>query len=93
MVDISNWYRSGSCTDEKPDVIDVGKTFIRVRKDFVLIPEKGKDEHKIPAHWEWMEQKIRKEDWEFYQTLTDHTATLSDVEDALIELAEIITEG
>ena len=87
------WTKQSSINDEKPPEIEEGKTFIRVRKDFVLIPEKGEDEHKIPAHWEWMEQKIRKEDWEFYQTLTDHTATLSDVEDALIELAEIITEG
>ena len=87
------WTKQSSINDVKPPEIDEGKTFIRVRKDFVLIPEKGEDEHKIPAHWEWMEQKIRKEDWEFYQTLTDHTATLSDVEDALIELAEIITEG
>ena len=87
------WTKQSSVNDVKPPEIQEGKTFIRVRKDFVLIPEKGEDEHKIPAHWEWMEQKIRKEDWEFYQTLTDHTATLSDVEDALIELAEIITEG
>lgn len=87
------WTKQSSINDVKPPEIEEGKTFIRVRKDFVLIPEKGEDEHKIPAHWEWMEQKIRKEDWEFYQTLTDHTATLSDVEDALIELAEIITEG
>lgn len=87
------WTKQSSINDEKPPVTEEGKTLIRVRKDFVLIPEKGEDEHKIPAHWEWMEQKIRKEDWEFYQTLTDHTATLSDVEDALIELAEIITEG
>ena len=87
------WTKQSSINDVKPPEIEDGKTFICVRKDFVLIPEKGEDEHKIPAHWEWMEQKIRKEDWEFYQTLTDHTATLSDVEDALIELAEIITEG
>ena len=87
------WTKQSSVNDVKPPEIQEGKTFIRVRKDFILIPEKGEDEHKIPAHWEWMEQKIRKEDWEFYQTLTDHTATLSDVEDALIELAEIITEG
>lgn len=87
------WTKQSSINDVKPPEIEEGKTFIRVRKDFILIPEKGEDEHKIPAHWEWMEQKIRKEDWEFYQTLIDHTTTLSDVEDALIELAEIITEG
>ena len=87
------WYKSGNDSSIKPPEIEEGKTYVYVRKNFILIPEKGEDEHKIPAHWEWMDQKIRKEDWEFYQTLTDHTATLSDVEDALIELAEIITEG
>ena len=91
---ITSWYKSGNGENVKPPAIEEGKTYMYVRKDFELIPAKGEDEHFIiPEHWEWMEQKIRKEDWEFYQTLTDHTATLSDVEDALIELAEIITEG
>ena len=89
------WYRSSNSNSVKPaDVDDTSsKVYVYVRKDFELIPETEENDQVIPEHWEYMEKKISKEDWEFYQTLTDHTATLSDVEDALIELAEIITEG
>lgn len=90
-----SWTKHYTADNIKPAELDTtsSKVYNFIRKDFKLIPESGEDDHIITEHWEWMEQKIRKEDWEFYQTLTDHTATLSDVEDALIELAEIITEG
>ena len=86
------WYKSGNDSNIKPPEIDEGKTFIRVRKDFVLIPEKGEDEHKIPAHWEWMEQKIRKEDWEFYQKTYENSSEIEDCNNALMELYEMIAE-
>lgn len=36
------------------------------------------------------ELKIKKSDWELFQTVSDSQTRINDVEDALIELAELI---
>ena len=85
------WYKSENGSSTKPPAIDStsSKKFVYVRKDFTLIPA---DEDK-PEHWEWMEQKVRKEDWELYEKVIGHDDALDDVYAALTELAEIIAEG
>lgn len=72
-----------------PEVVDEtsSKTYVYVRKD---IKEVKREDDTI---YEYQEQAIKKEDWELYQTINNHTNELSDVEDALMELAEIIMEG
>ena len=89
------WYKNSNGDSVKPADVDStsSKVYVYVRKDFTLIPAQGEGEHANPEHWEWLEQKVKKEDWELYQTVTGHTSELSDVEDALMELAEMIVEG
>lgn len=90
---ITSWYKSGNGENVKPPAIEEGKTYMYVRKDFELIPAKGEDEHFIiPEHWEWMEQKIRKEDWEFYQKTYENSSEIEDCNNALMELYEMIAE-
>lgn len=86
------WYSSGNDSDIKPSEVEVGKTYVRVRKDFELIPEKGEGEQIIPAHWVWMEQKIPKEDWELYQKTYENSSEIEDCNNALMELYEMIAE-
>ena len=83
------WYKNENGSITKPEEIDrdTSKVYVFVRKDFVEVPADG-DDH--PAHWEWMERKIRKDDWATYQTVMGHETALDDVYAALTELAEII---
>ena len=82
------WYRNENGSSVKPDAIDqsASNRYVYVRKNFVLI-EATED---IPEHWQWMETKILKEDWEIYLEVMDHGTALDDVYAALTELAEII---
>lgn len=65
------------------------REYVYVRKDFVQV-EAAEDR---PAHWEWMEARIPKEDWYLFAELTGHSEALDDVYAALTELAELIVEG
>lgn len=82
------WYKSENGSIDKPESIDSdsSKVFVYIRKNFNEIAAT----EDVSAHWEWMEQKIRKEDWETYQEVMDHGVALDDVYAALTELAEII---
>ena len=46
-----------------------------------------------PGHWEWMEAKILKNDWETFLKVIGHDESIEDCQNALIELAEMIVEG
>lgn len=83
------WKHNENGSDTKPSDIDQisSKVYVFIRKDFELIPSDGEDR---PAHWCWMEQKIKKSDWELYEKLLNHDIALDDVYAALTELAEII---
>lgn len=85
------WYRNENGSNVKPEAVDrtSSKAYVYVRKDFSMI--KGTDE--IPEHWEWLEQKVQREDWETYQTVMEHSSALDDVYAAMAELAEMIVEG
>ena len=82
------WYRNENGSSVKPDAVDhvSSQKYVYVRKNFVLI-EATED---VPEHWQWMETKILKEDWEIYLEVMDHGTALDDVYAALTELAEII---
>ena len=82
------WRKVYSATDEQPDVLDVtsSKKWNYVRKDFVYI--EGTEDN--PAHWEFLEMKVLKSDWELFSSVMDHGEALDDVYDALAELAEMI---
>ena len=86
------WYHNENGSSDKPSVLDTttSKKYVYVRKEFNLIPAQDED---ISEHWEWLEMKIKKEDWAVYQQVMDHDAALDDVYAALTELAELILEG
>ena len=85
------WRKSENGNSTKPAALDTtsSRKWNYVRKDFILI----ESTEEIPEHWEWMDQKVLKEDWETYTKVIDHGDALEDVYAALTELAEIIEEG
>jgi hypothetical protein len=80
------WIKS-ECIGHKPDEIDStsSKIYVYVRKDF----EESKTEEGAEK-WTYMEQKILKEDWDTYKQVMANTSDVSDLTDAVIELAGII---
>jgi len=81
------WYESESII--KPLEVDEtsSEVYVYVRKD---IEEVEKEDEKV---FHYIEQKIKKEDWELYKKVNGHSTELSEVEDALMELAEIVIGG
>lgn len=57
------WYQSECCNVEKPLEIEVTKTTIFVRKDFVH-HEATEDK---PASWTYLERKMTPSEYELYQ--------------------------
>lgn len=89
------WYKAESGNATKPAETDTtsSKKWNYIRKDFEFVEEvSDKEKVIIPAHWEWLEAKILKEDWETFTQVMSHDEALEDVYTALTELAEIITE-
>lgn len=82
------WYKCENGSLDRPQEIDSTSSavYVYVRKDITEIPA----EEDRPAHYEWMETKIRKEDWEVYEKVLGHGEALDDVYAALTELAEMI---
>ena len=85
------WYLTANGEDIRPAEIDStsSKVYVYVRKKIERVP--ASDD--VPAHYEWMEQKIPKKDWETYRMVLEHGSALDDVYAALTELAEMIVEG
>ena len=92
----TDWYIAESGDIEnKPSELDTtsSKRYNYVRKDFERVePVWDGDECISPAHWTWMEKKVLKSDWETFTKVMVHDGTLEEVQDALIELAEMIVE-
>lgn len=82
------WYKCENGSLDRPQDIDSTSSavYVYVRKNITAVPEaEGR-----PAHYEWMETKIPKEDWEIYEQVLSHGEALDDVYAALTELAEMI---
>ena len=86
------WYKCQNGIDVKPAALDrtSSQNYVYVRKDFEAVPASGEGNLFIPAHWEWMEMKIPKKDWDVYQQVMEHGEALDDVYAALTELADLI---
>lgn len=85
------WYRNSNSDNNKPSALDTtsSKIYNYIRKDYNLIQA----DEEVPEHWEWMENKVEKKDWETYMQVADHAEALDDVYAALTELAEMIEVG
>lgn len=79
--------------DNRPDEIDKTSSakYVYVRKD-IAETEREQDGETVTM-WTAMENKVLKGDWEQYEAIMSHTTELSEVQDALVELAGLITEG
>ena len=82
------WKKVENGDSIKPESLDVtsSRKWNYVRKNFELI--EATDDY--PEHWEWMEIKVLKDDWETYKEVMDHSEALDDVYAALTELAEMV---
>lgn len=82
------WYYSEATTP--PQLIDdtSSKKVVYITKDVEEF-EREIDGETITMY-RWMEQKIKKEDWELYRSVLSNTSDISDLTDAVIELAGII---
>ena len=92
---IMNWYKVELWGIDKPSVIDdtSSKVIIYFRKDIkaVKIPVPTMDgEIELKDGYEWMQIEIPKEDWELYKTAFQNASDISDLTDAVIELAGIL---
>lgn len=79
------WYAVESGV--KPSEIDntSSEIYVYLRKDIVKVEDEEKG-----TYYEYLEQKIKKDDWDMYKQIISNTSDLADVQDALIELAEMV---
>lgn len=89
------WKHAENSSSEQPAAIDrtSSSRVVYVRKDFAEVPAEELDGQTIPAHWAYLERAVPAEDWETYTELIANAQGLSDVQDALLELAGIIAGG
>lgn len=87
------WYETEGGS-EKPEALDTtsSKVYVYIRKNFEEHEreEEGEENVKI-KYWTWLEQKIEKKDWELYQSLIKSESDITDLQEALVELYEIVT--
>lgn len=79
------WTKSENDSINKPVKEEKAGEFTIIRKNYHLI-EADADR---PAHWEYDEWQMTAEQYEVYQDVTEK---LAEQDDALIELAELLTE-
>lgn len=79
------WTKSENSDATKPLKIEHSGNNVILRKNFRLIP--ATDE--IPEHYEYEEWQMTNEQYEVYQY---HEELLNEQADALVELAELISE-
>ena len=78
------WTRSGNGETVIPPQVEYSGNHVIVRKNFHLI-----EEGETPAHYEWDEWQMTKDQYEVYLDFEDK---LNEQDDALIELAGMISE-
>lgn len=59
---------------------------VYIRRNIKLVEAKNERD----AHWECEEHRVPKEQWDVYKDVLMHGIEISEVQDALTELAEII---
>lgn len=57
-----------------------------MRKDFEEVPSYDEEGEQTGTHWEYMEDRIAKEDWETYEQVMANTSDIADLEDAICDL-------
>lgn len=72
------WKTAENGSDIKPASVDEtsSKKYVYVRKDFTEVPSYDNEGNQTGTHWQYKENKVLKEDWEYYQTLSKNTANI-----------------
>lgn len=88
------WKKAANSDSVKPAAIDAttSRKFVFVRKDFEEVPTIDQDGEQIGTHWEYMEQKIQKEDWEIYEQVATNTNGITDLENGICEESAVTEE-
>lgn len=82
------WYYSEATTPPRQIDDTSSKKVVYITKDVEEF-EREIDGETITMY-RWQEQKIKKEDWELYQSVLSNTSDISDLTDAVIELASLL---
>lgn len=80
------WKKSENSEDIRPLEIETAGEYVIVRKNFIFIEEATEEK---PAHYEYDEWQMSREQYEVYSSMSQEMA---DQSDALVELAELIAE-
>lgn len=84
-----NWKRVSNSNDIKPLEVDdtSSQTSVYIRRNFTFVEKSGEEDIEIPAHWEWDECILSKEQYAVYKDMKEK---LDEQEDAILELADIV---
>lgn len=79
------WIKSENSETTKPTAVEMAGNHVILRKTFRRIAAT----EEIPEHWEYLERQLTKEQYDVYQELN---GIVQEQADALVELAELISE-
>lgn len=87
-----NWHEA--IADEAPELIDTGSspTTVYLRKDIREVERKDETTGETRTEYHYMEKEYSKIEY-MLLTNSDNTGRISDIEDAVVELAEMIVGG
>lgn len=83
---MSMWRKSSNSESVKPAEVSVDTGGVCIRRNYKHIAASGEN----PDHWEYEEWQMSAEQYDVFKAMQEET---SDIEDALIELAELIAGG
>ena len=86
---LMNWNRTESA--ERPDELatKISKKYNYIRKNITEV-QKEQPDGSTMTMYEYDELEVLKTDWELFETVSESATRISEVEDAVIELAELI---
>lgn len=79
------WTKSENGEPVRPQAVEIAGDFVILRKDIEMVEADGD----MPAHYAYEEWQMTKEQYEIYKNFEE---VISDQDDALVELAELISE-
>lgn len=79
------WVKSENGEDKSPELLSYSGDWVIVRKN----PKRIEGDEEKPTHYEYDEWQMTKQQYEVYQTME---ASMREQDDALVELAELISE-
>ena len=79
------WQKTENSNNVRPLDVEISGEWVILTRNHRLIPESGD----VPEHYEYEEWQMTAEQYEVYRSLQ---TVMKEQEDALVELAELISE-